>query len=261
MGPGRGTGTAARWRPWGLCRGGGQLAAGRRGGHRQGRSWPSSCGGRWAIGPDRAGQGDADGARGLSSAAAFARLWTTARAVGRTVGELAGVVLAGGSLPRHRSPTRRARTIRGSRGGSRRRLVVVHCRACRSVPGLVFQGWPSCLRPSLASLMVLPPSRQDVARAGGCPMKQPLTVCAGERRASAGCSAGSPRSLMPIRSVDVRPALGGGVSVTRPRMAPTSALASTAAAQIRRIRLGPSPWRAPDGRCVRGRPPWPRRAR
>ena len=41
---------------------------------------------------------------GLSPAAAFARLRTTARAVGRTVGELAGVVLAGGSLPRHREP-------------------------------------------------------------------------------------------------------------------------------------------------------------
>jgi signal transduction protein with GAF and PtsI domain len=35
---------------------------------------------------------------GLSPAAAFARLRTTAR----TVGEVAGVVLAGGSLPRHR---------------------------------------------------------------------------------------------------------------------------------------------------------------
>jgi len=41
---------------------------------------------------------------GLSPAAAFARLRSTARAVGRTVGELAGVVLAGGSLPRHREP-------------------------------------------------------------------------------------------------------------------------------------------------------------
>ena len=45
---------------------------------------------------------------GLSPAAAFARLRTTARAVGRTVGELAGVVLAGGSLPRHREPSRTA---------------------------------------------------------------------------------------------------------------------------------------------------------
>jgi hypothetical protein len=36
---------------------------------------------------------------GLSPAAAFERLRTTARTVERTVGELAGVVLAGGSLP------------------------------------------------------------------------------------------------------------------------------------------------------------------
>jgi len=55
---------------------------------------------------------------GLSPAAAFARLRTAARAVGRSVGELAGVVLAGDSLPRHREPSRRARAIRGSRGGS-----------------------------------------------------------------------------------------------------------------------------------------------
>jgi GAF domain-containing protein len=40
----------------------------------------------------------------ISPAAAFERLRTTARAVGRTVGEVAGVVLAGGSLPRHRDP-------------------------------------------------------------------------------------------------------------------------------------------------------------
>jgi hypothetical protein len=42
---------------------------------------------------------------GLSPAAAFARLQTTAR----TVGELAGVVLAGGSLPGHREPSRTAK--------------------------------------------------------------------------------------------------------------------------------------------------------
>jgi hypothetical protein len=41
---------------------------------------------------------------GLSPAAAFARLRTTARMVGRTVGEVAGIVLAGGSLPRHWEP-------------------------------------------------------------------------------------------------------------------------------------------------------------
>ena len=41
---------------------------------------------------------------GLSPAAAFARLRSTARAVGRTVGEVAGVVLAGGSQPRGRQP-------------------------------------------------------------------------------------------------------------------------------------------------------------
>jgi GAF domain-containing protein len=41
---------------------------------------------------------------GLSPAAAFERLRATARAVGRTVGELAGIVLAGGSLP-HRPPS------------------------------------------------------------------------------------------------------------------------------------------------------------
>ena len=55
---------------------------------------------------------------GLSPAAAFERLRTAARAVGRSVGELAGVVLAGGSLPRHREPSPKARAIRGSRGGS-----------------------------------------------------------------------------------------------------------------------------------------------
>ena len=38
---------------------------------------------------------------GLSPAAAFARLRTTARMVGRTVGVVAGIVLAGESLPRH----------------------------------------------------------------------------------------------------------------------------------------------------------------
>jgi AmiR/NasT family two-component response regulator len=42
--------------------------------------------------------------KGLSPAAAFVRLRTSARTVGRTVGELAGIVLAGGSLPRHREP-------------------------------------------------------------------------------------------------------------------------------------------------------------
>ena len=45
---------------------------------------------------------------GLSPAAAFARLRSTARMVGRTVGELAGIVLAGGSLPRHREPSQTA---------------------------------------------------------------------------------------------------------------------------------------------------------
>jgi AmiR/NasT family two-component response regulator len=45
---------------------------------------------------------------GLSPAAAFARLRTTACMVGRTVEELAGVVLAGGSLPRYREPSRTA---------------------------------------------------------------------------------------------------------------------------------------------------------
>jgi hypothetical protein len=45
---------------------------------------------------------------GLSPAPAFERLRTTARTVERTVGELAGVVLAGGSLPRHREPSRTA---------------------------------------------------------------------------------------------------------------------------------------------------------
>jgi AmiR/NasT family two-component response regulator len=46
---------------------------------------------------------------GLSPAAAFARLRSAARAVGRTVGELAGIVLAGGSLPRHREPNPRGK--------------------------------------------------------------------------------------------------------------------------------------------------------
>ena len=41
---------------------------------------------------------------GLSPAAAFERLRSTARTVGRTVGELAGIVLAGGSLPRRPQP-------------------------------------------------------------------------------------------------------------------------------------------------------------
>jgi GAF domain-containing protein len=41
---------------------------------------------------------------GLSPAAAYERLRTTARTVGRTVRELAGIVLAGGGLPRHREP-------------------------------------------------------------------------------------------------------------------------------------------------------------
>jgi hypothetical protein len=45
---------------------------------------------------------------GLSPAAAFARLRTTARMVERTVGEPAGIVLAGGNLPRHREPSRTA---------------------------------------------------------------------------------------------------------------------------------------------------------
>ena len=41
---------------------------------------------------------------GLSPTAAFERLRTTARSLGRPVGELASIVLDGGSLPERRPP-------------------------------------------------------------------------------------------------------------------------------------------------------------
>jgi hypothetical protein len=102
---------------------------------------------------------------GLSPAAAFARLRSAARAVGCTVGSWPRSSWPGGVCPAIESPTRGARAIRGSGGGSGR-LPSCLCRPCGCLARLGLPGGGAALSGPWHHLTVLPPPGQDVALVG-----------------------------------------------------------------------------------------------
>jgi hypothetical protein len=103
----------------GRCRGGGQLVAGRRGRHREGGAGRVAAVGAPASRSHRAGQGGADGARGIVAGGGLCAAaehgphgWAARWGVGRCRP-------GRGSLPGHREPGPEGQgAIRGSRGGS-----------------------------------------------------------------------------------------------------------------------------------------------
>jgi hypothetical protein len=154
---GRGTGTIVRWRPWGAYAG--VVASLLRAAATATAKGALAEQLQWAL-QHRVLIEQAKGVlmerEGLSPAAAFARLRTTARAVGRTVGSWPVSSWPGAACPAIGSPTRRARAIRGSGGGSRAVPVVARCRALSwLLPGSAFARGQPASRLSLTSLTIL----------------------------------------------------------------------------------------------------------